>query len=300
MAKNAIASVESSAGGGGGMTIWGTDNPQEVMNRAAKVAKVLSDVIESRKMYTMIGSGKHIRVEGWQTLGAMTGVFSVVAWTRKIENGWEARVEARTKFGELVGAAESECLNTESNWSEGKKKEDHHLRSMAQTRATSKALASALRFIVALAGYEGTPAEEMPSEPRPSDAFNRPREKKTGTAATGGTAAAPASGHKDWTGKIQGVTFREYAKKGPDGKPTGEKGKTYTITGKDGKVFKTWSDTFATDCKFASENDEEMVIKYSESEFRGSIEAKAEEVYPANTEPGVDVNLAVGDESEEA
>jgi hypothetical protein len=35
---------------------------------------------------------------------------------------------------------------------------------MAQTRATSKALGSPLRFIVTLAGYEGTPAEEMPSQ----------------------------------------------------------------------------------------------------------------------------------------
>ena len=35
---------------------------------------------------------------------------------------------------------------------------------MAQTRATSKALAQALRWIPVLAGYSGTPYEEMPPE----------------------------------------------------------------------------------------------------------------------------------------
>jgi hypothetical protein len=38
---------------------------------------------------------------------------------------------------------------------------------MAQTRATSKALGSVLRWIVTLSGYSGTPAEEMPTETPP-------------------------------------------------------------------------------------------------------------------------------------
>ena len=272
------------------MTLWGSDNPAEVIKRASKVATVLAEVVNSRKMFTMIGQGKHLRVEAWQTLGAMTGVYPVVAWTRKLENGWEARVEARTKDGDLVGAAESECLNKERNWAN---KDDHSLRSMAQTRATSKALSMPLRFIVALAGYEGTPAEEMPQEQRPSDAFRRPQQREDGSkpkdapqnAGNGGsrpaapppTDAAPPT----WTGLVEKVTFREYVKKDAQGKPTGEKGKTYSIVTKDGKVFKTWSDTFATDCKYAAENDEKMTITYSVSEFRGQQEFKVETCVPA-------------------
>ena len=48
-----------------------------------------------------------------------------------------------------------------TNWSG---RDDYALRSMAQTRAVSKALRLPLGFIVALAGYEATPADEMPAE----------------------------------------------------------------------------------------------------------------------------------------
>lgn len=269
-------------------TLFGSDNPEVSMERAVKTAKVLAKVIEDRKMYTVIGQGKHVRVEGWQTLGALVGVFPIVAWTRKIENGWEARVEARRADGSLVGAAESECLNTERNWSEAKGKEDHHLRSMAQTRATSKALAQPLRFIIALAGYEGTPAEEMP---RTSDATNRvferapvrdPQEK-----APAAGAAPMAEGTLEWRGMVDIVTVAEYPKK-KDGKPTGEKGKRYTITAKDGAQFTTFSETHAQDAKSSMPSSDnptgfEMAVRYSVSEYRGVKQLKAEEVYPLNT-----------------
>jgi hypothetical protein len=78
-----------------------------------------------------------------------------------VADGWEARVEARTLAGQVVGAAEAECLRTEKTWSS---RDDYALRSMAQTRAVSKALRGPLGFVVTLAGYEATPAEEMPAE----------------------------------------------------------------------------------------------------------------------------------------
>lgn len=92
-------------------------------------------------------------------LGTMLGVFPVVEWTRPVQDGWEARVEARTLAGQVVGAAEAECLRSEKQW---KSRDDYALRSMAQTRAVSKALRGPLGFVVTLAGFEATPAEEMP------------------------------------------------------------------------------------------------------------------------------------------
>jgi len=91
----------------------------------------------------------------------MLGVFPVCEWTREIEGGWEARVEARTLSGAVVGAAEAECVKAEKNWGN---RDDYALRSMAQTRATAKALRLPLGFIVVLAGFEATPADEMPSD----------------------------------------------------------------------------------------------------------------------------------------
>jgi hypothetical protein len=88
-------------------------------------------------------------------------VFPVLSWTKPVENGWEARVEAKTRDGAVVGAAEAQCLRTEKNWSS---RDDFAVRSMAQTRATAKALRMPLGFIMTLAGYEPTPVEEMPHE----------------------------------------------------------------------------------------------------------------------------------------
>jgi hypothetical protein len=53
----------------------------------------------------------------------MLGVFPVCVWTRPLERdgqqfGWEARVEARTRSGELVGAAESQCTRDENHLGE--------------------------------------------------------------------------------------------------------------------------------------------------------------------------------------
>jgi uncharacterized protein YciI len=145
-------------------TLFGTDNPAEVVERAATVAKTLADLVRRQNLIVRIGQSEHVRVEGWTLLGSMLGVFPVVTWTRPVmrdeeQVGWEARVEARTRGGEVVGAAEAECLSDERTW---KGRDDYARRSMAQTRAVSKALRLPLGFVMQLAGFDPTPAEEMP------------------------------------------------------------------------------------------------------------------------------------------
>jgi hypothetical protein len=159
-------------------TLFHTDDPVEVVEKAGRIADTLKAVLRSRGMIQQIGGRDHVKVEGWTTLGAMLGVVPVVTWTRKLENGWEARVEARTLDGRVIGAAEAECLRDEKHW---KSRDDYALRSMAQTRAISKALGGPLRFIITLAGYEGTPAEEMPADTQAAAADRKasPSEQRT-------------------------------------------------------------------------------------------------------------------------
>lgn len=147
-------------------TLFRTDDPVEVLTRATTVAEALAKVIQKRQLYQRIGNKNHVLVEGWLTLGSMLGVTPVCTWTRPMDQGWEARVEARTLDGRVIGAAEAECLREENRW---KKADDYAIRSMAQTRATSKALGSVLRFVVTLAGFSGTPAEEMPADGLPGN-----------------------------------------------------------------------------------------------------------------------------------
>ena len=93
----------------------------------------------------------------------MLGVSPHIVWSRPLEHhdGWEARAEARTVDGRMVGSAEAMVTRDERNW---RTSDEYALRSMAQTRAMSKALRGPLGFVITLAGVSATPAEEMPPE----------------------------------------------------------------------------------------------------------------------------------------
>lgn len=140
-------------------TLFRTDDPVEVLAAARDIAKALGPALKDGGMTQRIGPSEHVRIEGWQTLGSMLGVTPHVIWSRPLPDnqGWEARAEARTLDGRPVGSAEGMCSRAERNWA---RSEDYAVRSMAQTRAMSKALSGPLRFIVTLSGLSGTPAEE--------------------------------------------------------------------------------------------------------------------------------------------
>lgn len=140
----------------------------------------------------------HVNVEAWQTLATLLGLAIVPVWTRRVIDpqtgqpekvtfdvhektwhsksqggglkaertytvegfSWEARVEVY-KDGTIVGAGEAMCGRTEQRWKDA---DDYAVRAMATTRATSRAVAAAARWIVTLAGYNATPAEEIPDD----------------------------------------------------------------------------------------------------------------------------------------
>jgi len=153
--------------------LFGAVGPVEVIEKATQVATALKAVIKTQGLISNIQGREYPRCEAWTLLGTMLGVFPVLVWTREIPGGWEARVEARTRDGAIVGAAEAECLKIEKNWQD---RDAYAVRSMAQTRATAKALRMPLGFVMTLAGYEPTPAEEMPGTPeKPPGAIPRPQ-----------------------------------------------------------------------------------------------------------------------------
>jgi hypothetical protein len=142
--------------------LFGTVEPVAVIEKASAVATALKGVIARQGLISKISGKEYPRCEAWTLLGTMLGVFPVLCWSRAVEGGWEARVEAKTRSGDVVGAAEAQCLRGERNW---KDRDDFALRSMAQTRATAKCLRMPLGFVMTLAGYEATPAEEMGYQP---------------------------------------------------------------------------------------------------------------------------------------
>lgn len=141
--------------------LFGATDAVAVVKKAAEVASALRDVIDQQGLISTISGKKYPKCEAWTLLGTMLGIFPVLQWSRPVQGGWEARVEARTRDGCIVGAAEAQCLKAEKNWSN---RDDFAIRSMAQTRATAKALRMPLGFVMTLGGYEATPAEEMVSD----------------------------------------------------------------------------------------------------------------------------------------
>lgn len=184
------------------------------VEKASKVATALANVIEKQQLFVNIQSKKYVMVEGWNTLGALIGVFPEVLSVEKLparkvklfqveqtkykkgqNGGWEnytiivlmnpaffnpsdertrklqeiefdeiaykATVALKTVQGDLISKAEAFCSNLE----ESKYKNDEYaINSMAQTRATGKAFRLAFSWIMSMAGYEATPAEEIPRD----------------------------------------------------------------------------------------------------------------------------------------
>lgn len=154
------------------------------------LANSLKTFVVENNLYTEIENKNHVHVEGWQFAGASMGIFAQVVSTEQIhedgnisfqakkwykdENGksryeWETRKNPIFKYkatvelvnittGNVVGRGEAICSNQES-----KKKtfDEYAVLSMAQTRATGKAFRLSIGWVMKLAGYDGTPAEEM-------------------------------------------------------------------------------------------------------------------------------------------
>ena len=147
--------------------IFGTTNPQDFIIKSQEYAKALVQVVDDQKLYADIKGKKYVTFEGWQFLGSMlpTAITPQTEWTVELRDentgetlGYKTRVVAKDINGNERGAAESVCMYAEKTWSQ---QPANALMSMAQTRASSKALRMALSSIVKLAGFEPTPKEEM-------------------------------------------------------------------------------------------------------------------------------------------
>jgi len=193
-----------------GMLLRGSE-PTEQLAHAMVIARALSDVIDQQQLYKNISGKKHVLVEGWELLGSLLGVFPVVEWTRQVENGWEARVVAKTLDGSEVGSAEMMCTRAENRW---RTADDYAIRSMAQTRAISKALRGPLGFVMKLAGYEPTPEGEIPQgEGRPAEPFNVERDLRKDALTDPKSISEALDGFDptmDWAETLSQLTLRVY------------------------------------------------------------------------------------------
>ena len=140
----------------------------EALEGAAAKAKLFTSIVEDNRLYVEMRGRKFLTVEAWLTIAEGYGYTADIEWSRPVEGGgWEARAVVKNTFGEAVAHAEAECATRGDGEWQGRA--SFQQRSMAQTRAISKALAAKLRWVVVLAKYSPTPADEMLREERPQD-----------------------------------------------------------------------------------------------------------------------------------
>lgn len=169
--------------------------PQIVIDEARKAASALTAIIESDPNKLMLNGKTYLFFEQWQLLARFYGVTTGAADqipTKFVEygdaRGWEATAEARlVSTNQVISRAEAMCLDDEWKWAD---KPLFQLKSMAQTRACAKALRNVLAWVVVLAGYCPTPAEEIEAERPVTPGAPAP------AAATSQSIPAPPTGAK--------------------------------------------------------------------------------------------------------
>lgn len=141
--------------------------PEIVLEEARAAATALKQVIDSKPKKVTFNGETYLENEDWLTVARFYGVTSRIRSTKFVEFGegdnkvvgFEAIAEAYSvNSTDVISMAESMCLSDERNW---QNKPLFQLRSMAQTRASSRVLRQVFGWVVVLAGYKATPAEEM-------------------------------------------------------------------------------------------------------------------------------------------
>lgn len=160
-------------------TVKLSTTPKEATQEARNTAVFLKKLLDQKPNPVMIHGNRHMEFEDWITLGNYYGLSIATRDAEPVEvfgvKGFKAQADViRIEDGVRVGGSEAYCFSDEKNW---RGKPLFQLASMAQTRAGSKALANVLRWVVALEGISGTPAEEMTNTSKrvkPSQVVNTP------------------------------------------------------------------------------------------------------------------------------
>ena len=143
---------------------------------ATKVAASLKNVIQTQGLAVKIGPSEYVTAEGWEVLGTMLGctpfVEEVVEITPEKSPKFMYKATVSIRQGDTI-LSRASAMAERNNM----QKDRPSVYSMAQTRALGKAYRMALSWIVKMADYEPTPAEEMPRyKPRSNGRMAEPND----------------------------------------------------------------------------------------------------------------------------
>ncbi len=128
-----------------------------------KLVNELVKYVDDNKLSANIAGKKYLMIEAWQFVGSQLNLTAIVTDIEDVSTEtvpkYKATVEVyHNPSGQLVSRGFALCSKKESKKSTF---DEYAIASMAQTRAIGKAYRNILAWLPKLAGYEGTPAEEI-------------------------------------------------------------------------------------------------------------------------------------------
>lgn len=229
---------------------------KEQLKNAAALAQDVAKIVKENGLSRSFKAGakEHVYVEGWLTISRVNNEAPHAKVEAVETHGEHEVVKARAWITDAHGATVSEadgyCSTEEANW---RGKPFYARASMAQTRAIGKAMRLRHAWVMVMAGFSPTPAEEMDGvddiKPTKATVKSRPATTPTPEAdsvpASVTDAAEPApEPSSDRPENCVKAGVSRVSKK------SGEKnGKAWTrfgieVTTEDGRTF--WANTFDT------------------------------------------------------
>ncbi|MDE2015900.1 MAG: hypothetical protein KGI72_05255 [Patescibacteria group bacterium] len=147
-----------------GIRHYDLEKPEQM----TKMALVIQTHITKHNLYTNIKGKNYAHVEGWQFAGGLLGVLPMITEVIDLSTEKEKKYRAAAvlkRGDEEVGGGAGLCSSLEvlqtdrgtfRRWTD-----EYAVLSMAQTRAIGKAFRNTIGWVMKMAHYEGTPAEEM-------------------------------------------------------------------------------------------------------------------------------------------
>lgn len=124
------------------------------------MAKILTNHLKKNNLSMQIVGRNYVMVEGWTFAGQLLGLSHKISEVKEVAPGkWMATAEViERKNGNVMSVGYAICSKAEKSKTNF---DEYAILSMAQTRAIGKAYRNLIGWVVKMAGYESTPAEEM-------------------------------------------------------------------------------------------------------------------------------------------
>jgi hypothetical protein len=194
-------------------------DPDQALAHGQRAAKTLMDFAQRAGAIMEIRGQRYLKSEGWLFLAKAFGVTVRIGSVEQITDKpltFRASAEVLDQAGQVVGQGFGFCSASEKTWSS---RPAFALASMAQTRATVRALRPALGWVPVLGGFEPTPSDEMPGDyvdaqwtPAPPQPPRKPASPPTApgmaTTAQVQRIAALCAG-RDPLAEVSGILGRE-------------------------------------------------------------------------------------------